>query len=153
LFYHHLAGSGHMTTAIHATCIVIRHQGVLITGPSGVGKTSLALRLMGLADRQGLFSALVGDDRVLLSPAGTRLIARPHPAIAGLIERRGSGVIPCVFERSAVVGLVIELSQGPVARMPDTKNLTIGLAGVTLPRILCSLVEDDPARVALTLAA
>ncbi len=142
-----------MTTALHATCIVIRDRGVLITGPSGAGKSSLALRLMGLAQRQGLFCALVGDDRVVLSPSGTRLVARPHPAIAGLVERRGSGIVPCAFEPAAVVGLVIELVRGPLERMPDTKNLTIGLAGVTLPRILCSLVEDDPARVALALGA
>ncbi len=142
-----------MTTALHATCIVIRDRGVLITGPSGAGKSSLALRLMGLAQRQGLFCALVGDDRVVLSPSGTRLVARPHPAIAGLVERRGSGIVVCAFEPAAVVGLVIELVRGPLERMPDTKNLTIGLAGVTLPRILCSLVEDDPARVALTLGA
>jgi len=142
-----------MTTALHATCIVIRDRGVLITGPSGAGKSSLALRLMGLAERQGLFCALVGDDRVVLSPAGTRLVARPHPAIAGLVERRGSGIVSCGFEPAAVVRLVIELVRGPLERMPDTKNLTIGLAGVTLPRILCSLVEDDPARVALALGA
>ena len=142
-----------MITALHATCIVIRDRGVLITGPSGAGKSSLALRLMGLAQRQGLFCALVGDDRVVLSPSGTRLVARPHPAIAGLVERRGSGIVACVFEPAAVVGLVIELVRGPLERMPDTKNLTIGLAGVTLPRILCSLVEDDPARVALALGA
>ncbi len=142
-----------MTTAIHATCILIRDCGVLITGASGAGKSSLAVRLMALADRQGLYSALVGDDRVLLNAVGDRLIARPHPAIAGLIERRGSGLVPCAFEPSARLGLVIELVGGPLERMPDAKNLTIGLAGVTLPRILCTLIEDDPARVALKLDA
>jgi hypothetical protein len=70
-----------------------------------------------------------------------------------LVERRGSGIVSCGFEPAAVVRLVIELVRGPLERMPDTKNLTIGLAGVTLPRILCSLVEDDPARVALALGA
>ena len=142
-----------MTSAVHATCIVIRDRGVLITGPSGAGKTSLALRLIDLAGRQGLFCALVGDDRVLLSPEGPRLVARPHPAIAGLIERRGSGIVACAFEPAAVVGLVIELTQESPERMPDAKNLTIGLAGVTLPRILCSLIAYDPARVALGLGA
>ena len=142
-----------MTRAVHATCIVIRDRGVLITGPSGAGKTSLALRLMGLADRQGLFCALVGDERGFPSPQGSRLIAKTHPAMAGLIERRGSGTMSHMFKPLVGGGLVIELVQGPFDRMPDAKNLTIGLAGVTLPRILCNLVDDDPARVALTLGA
>jgi HPr kinase/phosphorylase len=140
-----------MTTAVHATCIALRDSGVLIMGPSGSGKTSLAVRLMAQARQQGLFASLVGDDRILLEAIGARLIARPHPAIAGLIERRGSGILSQDFEPSAVIGLVIELSEEPVERMPERKNLTIGLAGVTLPRILCSLGVDDPARVALGL--
>lgn len=140
-----------MTTAVHATCIVLRDSGVLIMGPSGSGKTSLAVRLMALARQQGQFASLVGDDRILLEAIGPRLIARPHPAIAGWIERRGSGILAHDFEPSAVIGLVIELGDEPFERMPERKNLTIGLAGVTLPRILCTLGGDDPARVALGL--
>lgn len=140
-----------MSEAIHATCIVVRDRGVLIMGRSGSGKTSLAVRLMAQARRQGLFSTLVGDDRMMLDRTGDRLIARPHPAIAGWIERRGSGILAHDFEPSAVVGLVIELGTGGIERLPDTNNLTIVLAGVTLPRILCNLSEDDPARVALGL--
>jgi HPr kinase/phosphorylase len=140
-----------MSPFLHATCIVIRDQGVLITGPSGSGKTTLALRLMAIARQQGLFSSLVGDDRVEMELSGGRLIVRPHPAIAGLIERRGSGIMGHAFEPSTVISLVIEMGKGPLSRMPEAKDLTIGLAGVTLPRILCNLVDDDPVRVALRL--
>ncbi len=74
---------------VHASCVAFGGAGVLILGPSGSGKSALALALMGLG------AALVADDRVLLTlpsaPASRRPDAgtEPDDAVArgGRIER------------------------------------------------------------------
>ena len=76
-------------SALHATCLVIGEAGVLLRGPSGAGKSTLARRLISTALRDGRYASLVGDDRVRLEAVAGRLVARPHPAIAGRLEVRG----------------------------------------------------------------
>ncbi|MCA1407128.1 HPr kinase/phosphorylase [Ensifer sp. IC3342] len=78
---------------IHATAIVLGTSGFLITGPSGSGKSALALSCISEARRRGRFAALVADDRVDLSLENDRIIARCPPSIRGLIEIRGSGIV------------------------------------------------------------
>jgi hypothetical protein len=86
-----------------ATCVSIAGRGVLIEGPPGLGKSSLALALM---DRG---AALVGDDGVSLERDGERLIASPVPAIAGLIEVRNLGLISVPVVGGVPVALVLVL--------------------------------------------
>jgi len=64
-----------------------RWRGALIEGPSGGGKSDLALRLLELGWR------LVADDRVRLWAADGRLYGRAPEALRGLIEARGLGVL------------------------------------------------------------
>ncbi len=78
---------------IHATAIVIGKTGLLFTGPSGWGKSMTAFTCMTEARRLGLFSALVADDQVLLSKQDSAIMATCPPAIAGLIELRGTGIV------------------------------------------------------------
>ncbi|WEX88697.1 HPr kinase/phosphorylase [Sinorhizobium garamanticum] len=78
---------------IHATAIVLGTTGFLITGPSGSGKSALALSCISEARRRGRFAVLVADDRVDLSLENDRIIARCPPSIRGLIEIRGSGIV------------------------------------------------------------
>ena len=57
-------------TTVHAAAVLVGARAVLIRGPSGVGKSRLALQLIQAADAGTLrFTRLVGDDRVHLSAA------------------------------------------------------------------------------------
>jgi serine kinase of HPr protein (carbohydrate metabolism regulator) len=120
---------------LHASAVVIGEAGLLIRGASGGGKTQLALALIELAGRDGRFARLVGDDRVHVSPAGGRLVIRPHPAIAGHVERRGLGLAPAPHEAAAALRLVVDCLEGSPARLPEAEEMVTELQGVTLPRL------------------
>lgn len=113
-------------TLVHATCVSIAGRGVLLRGPSGAGKSDLALRLIDGGAR------LVADDQVALRPAGGRLIAAAPPALAGLLEVRGLGIVRLPAGEPAPLALVVELDPArPVERLPETPVCT--LCGVELP--------------------
>lgn len=118
---------------VHATAVAFGAGGVLIVGPSGAGKSALALALIEAARRAGRFARLVGDDRVSLVAAHGRLIARPHPAIAGRIERRGSGLEATPHEPASAIALVIDLG-APAVRLPEPGAIAV-LEGVELSRL------------------
>ena len=69
------------------TCVAIDGKAVLLEGPPGCGKSSLALQLI---DRGAV---LVGDDAVALEAREAELIASPPPNIAGRIEIRNVGIV------------------------------------------------------------
>ena len=120
---------------IHASAVLVGARAVLIRGDSGAGKSRLAFALLRGAQAQHLpFRRLVGDDRVHLEPLHDRLLVRPAPALAGLIELRGLGIRQLPFEPVAVVGLVVDLAAG-AARLPDSSNLQTVIAGIRLPRL------------------
>ncbi len=119
---------------IHATAIIIKECGVLIRGKSGAGKSSLALSLIDQAKSRGLFSELVSDDRVRLFATQAYLIALSHPAIEGLIELRGIGILPIAYEKSCVLRLVIDIEDNP-PRLPDPKDEMIEISGIKLFRM------------------
>jgi len=77
---------------VHGTAIVLGTVGFLVTGPSGSGKSALALSLISEVRRRGRFAALVADDRVDLTATNGHIVARCPPAIQGLIEVRGAGI-------------------------------------------------------------
>lgn len=109
---------------VHATALAFGPGGILITGPSGAGKSALALALIEAAARSGQFARLVGDDRVALAAVNGRLVARPHPAIAGLVERRGAGIEAVAHEPAAAIALVVDLG-APAERLPDPGAKTV----------------------------
>ena len=63
-------------------------RAALIEGPSGCGKSDLALRCLEAGLR------LVADDRTRVWACGGRLFGACPPAIGGLIEARGVGILP-----------------------------------------------------------
>ena len=83
-----------MTGVLHqAGCVALGGRGIVIEGPPGSGKSSLALALI---DRGAM---LVGDDGIMLSTSPERLRAQAAPATAGLLEIRNIKVSAflCVF--------------------------------------------------------
>jgi serine kinase of HPr protein (carbohydrate metabolism regulator) len=125
-----------MTAAptIHASAVLVGARAVLIRGPSGAGKSRLAFELIA-AGRTGrfAFTRLVGDDRLELSAVNGRLLVRPPPALAGLIEVRGAGIFRLDYEPGAVVGLVVDLAAEDAQRLPEQAQIT--LESVKLPRL------------------
>ena len=119
---------------IHASAVLVGARAVLIRGPSGAGKSRLALDLIA-AGRAGQFpfTRLIGDDRVDLINAGGRLLVQAAPALAGLLEVRGAGIVRLDHEPCAVVGLVVDLAAADAQRLPETSLTT--LENVKLPRL------------------
>ena len=134
-----MSASAGNAIGFHATGVVFGESGVVIVGPSGSGKSALALALLAHAQATGRFAALIGDDRIWLRAESGRLLASGAPRTAGLIERRAAGVEAAPSEPVAVARLLIELS-GPHQRWPrwpDEPNVAV-LEGVGVPRLALS---------------
>lgn len=127
---------------IHASCVAMRGVGVLIAGPSGSGKSDLALRLI---DRGAL---LVSDDYTLLHAEGGVLHATAPATIAGRIEVRGIGIVDRPTVLSVPVALFVEA--GRPERMPEPGTKSI--AGIAIPAYTLALLEASaPAKIDLML--
>ena len=116
-------------------------RGVLIEGPSGGGKSDLALRTLGYGFR------LVADDRVLIFRSGGRVFGRAPEALRGLVEVRGLGVVPAQTLRFAEVSLMIScVDSHAVERLP--KFETCVLLGAEIPTIaVCPFEASAPAKL------
>lgn len=128
--------------SIHASCVAMRGVGVLIAGPSGSGKSDLALRLI----ERG--AVLVSDDYTLLHAAGGELHATAPATIAGRIEVRGIGIVDRPTVPSAAIALFVEA--GTPERMPEPSTQLI--AGIAIPAYRLALLEASaPAKIDLML--
>ena len=132
---------------IHASAVLVGTRAVLIRGPSGSGKSRLALELIAAAQSgPPRFARLVGDDRVHVEAAHGRLLVRPAAALAGLIEVRGVGIRKLPYEPSAVVGLVVDLA-AQAERLPQADQQRTELEGVGLARLAVAAGEPALPRV------
>ena len=116
-----------MTQVHQATCVAINGRAVLIEGPPGSGKSSLALTLI---DRGAV---VIGDDGVTLEPRGGRLYASPPPNIAGLLEVRNLGLLEFPTVGDVPVALVVRLD--PTAERFIETAERVELGGVELPMV------------------
>jgi len=120
-----------------------RWRGVLVEGPSGSGKSDLALRALDLGFR------LVADDRVLLWTSGGRLFGRAPDLLRDLLEVRGQGVLAASGLPLAEVAVIARA--GAPERMPDDPRAS--LLGVDLPLLELDLREASaPAKLGRALA-
>ena len=142
------AGSAqHQPLWLHASCVELNQTGVVLRGPSGSGKSDLALRLIDAGGR------LIADDRLAVERAGDRLLGRPAAALAGLLEVRGFGIVRLPYGAVCELGLVVDLDpQAWPARLPEPE--AVALLGLSLPCLrLDPRAPSACAKVRLALAA
>lgn len=122
-----------MTATIHATALVLGYRGILIRGPSGSGKSQLALSLLRSADAR--LARLVGDDRIHLEAVHGRLLMRPAATLAGMIEMRGLGIERVPFEPVALAHVAVDLEAPDASRLPDPPCFETEIEGVKIARL------------------
>lgn len=128
---------------INGTCVAVDGAGVLLRGPSGSGKSDLALRLIAGG------GCLVADDYTDIAEAGGRLFATAPVELEGLLEVRGIGIVRLRAADSVPVVANIELvPSASVERMPVAER--IEFSGVCIPCFrLCPFEPSAVAKVAL----
>lgn len=110
---------------LHASCVAWSGRGILIIGPSGSGKSSLALSLMGLG------CALVSDDRTDLVREGGAVIASAPASIRGRVEARGIGILRAEAIDASRLVCVIDMGRTETRRLPPIRRTE--LLGIDLP--------------------
>jgi serine kinase of HPr protein (carbohydrate metabolism regulator) len=101
---------------LHATCVSVDGKGILILGPSGSGKSDLALRLIDGG------AVLVADDRVDISRQEEALIASAPANLGGMLEVRGIGIVRLPHSEQVSLRLMVELvGRDEVERMPEAR--------------------------------
>lgn len=140
---------------VNATAVAVAGRAALIRGPSGTGKSDLALRCLatGASPLLPEPARLVADDWVRLVRAGDRLRAEAPETIRGKLEVRGLGIATVEYAGAADVALLVEISPpAEIERFPDDARGV--LMGVSLPVIRVASFEASAAiKVLLALAA
>ena len=98
---------------VHGTSVSIDGDGVLFQGPSGSGKSDLALRMINYG------AQLVSDDQVCLTRRNDNIFMSSPPTIRNSMEVRGIGIVNTIAQKEAPLILVLNMSPNNAAsRMP-----------------------------------
>ena len=141
---------------VYGTCVALGRTAALLRGPSGSGKSDLALRFLFLARRgPAALEApiLVADDQVLVRRDGRRLLAGAPETIKGKLEVRGVAIVEVKSLVEADLALVVDLVPGrEIVRLPD-EDASARILGVDLPRVRLSPWEASaPIKLVIALA-
>lgn len=131
---------------LHASCVALGDDGILILGAPGSGKSDLVLQLL---DRPGygtgtelIRGRLVSDDQTVIERRGTALFATSPQPLAGLLEIRGQGIVRVDHLPEARLTLVVRLMPAAeIERLPEPAQVN-RIAGLALPEIAI-----DPSKV------
>ena len=104
---------------LHASCVTDGVSAVLIVGPSGSGKSALALELM---SRE---AALIADDRTIVELTEGGVLASCPAAIRGKIEARGVGILAADNTQCGYVRLVVDMGTPETDRLPVMRTFTL----------------------------
>jgi serine kinase of HPr protein (carbohydrate metabolism regulator) len=142
------------TETVHATAIALGDKAALIRGPSGSGKSDLALRCIAAAAlaHSPLRAELVSDDQVCLTLSDGAIVVGPPPAIAGKIEVRGLGILTLPYRPSARLALIVDLV--PAADVPrcPLDAVVATYLGVEIPVLrLAAFQLSTPVKLILAL--
>jgi serine kinase of HPr protein (carbohydrate metabolism regulator) len=119
---------------VYGTAIKINDKGVLLRGPSGSGKSDLALRLM----QSG--SKLISDDQVIVDTIEGVLCAKAPDELAGLLEVRGVGILNVPYAECCSIDLVVDLvAHGDVDRLPEAQ--TEEFDGICVPKLFLNAFD------------
>jgi HPr kinase/phosphorylase len=145
-------GANHADTLnLHATTIAVGEAAMAITGPAGIGKTSLALACLTVptGDLCPVPPRLVADDRTHVTLRDGLLVARAPDNLIGLVEMRGLGIVRIEPAPETPLVCTLKLTADAVPRLPAAPE-TSDLLGVALP--VLTLTATDPALPAKALA-
>lgn len=123
---------------LHAACVSLAGNGILITGASNSGKSTAALSLI---ENHG--ALLVSDDRVLVETLPQRPPLASAPLqIAGFLEVRGVGLVPMPCAEQVPLNLWVHLvgRETPLERLPEKRRQILGT--VPLPYTVLSPRQD-----------
>lgn len=109
----------------HATAVALEGRAVVMTGPSGSGKSAFALQLMALG------AGLVADDRCCLWRIGNQLMVDAPAAIRGRIEARYLGILNADFTGPTQVSAYIRMDRVEDQRLPPFRQTTV--LGLSVP--------------------
>jgi HPr kinase/phosphorylase len=134
------------TLRLHATTLSLNGTAVMIRGPSGSGKSDLALQVLesngtGLTGRI-IATALVADDQSLLRREGNTILASCPDTIAGLLEVRGHDVLQLEAVQNVPLVLVVDVRPfTQIERLPQPEDMRTQILGIDIPNIMI-----DPAK-------
>jgi serine kinase of HPr protein (carbohydrate metabolism regulator) len=123
---------------VHGTSVALGRDGILLRGPSGSGKSDLALRLIDSG------AILVADDQTELRRRNGRLEMRAPATLEGLIEVRGVGIVRLPSVQDVALRLVVDLVRAQaVERLPEPRFAE--LDGVSIPLLELAPFEASAA--------